>query len=1389
MYTIDYTKKPQQISMFLAKPNRTIIGKIAVAQGITQTIRFGQVNDLSFSIPYDIVRDGQLVRNHIADLVREKFLIKVVVGTVEEWYTIIKKTKSMNETDSIRLECYSLPYELKYKKLVDYKATSYNCLQVLEESLKDTNWSVGYINAEFLTKWRSFDESSTTKLDFIFKICETFKGIPTFDTVNRKISIWKEDEISQYKGFWISYGKYLEMIEDTVSVDEIVTRLIVTSTDNATINTVNPTGKNYIDDFSYFLFPFERDSNRNVLTSSYFMSDELCHALLDYNQLLNQNENTFADLLKVRKSLESTMTQLNTDLLTLNTELQTILDDIEVAKKQGADLSELNKQRDTKQTFVDTKQEAIDNQQVKLDKNSDDISALNELLKLENNFTADLLAELNDYIQVEEWSDDNQISDEDYFYAASDYLGTVSIPPVNLNMSIINFFDIVEEQHNWSRMGIGDIIRVKHPKLGIDVKTKITEITFNYEEGSIGLTISNTKRPESTMKKFQDTMYKIHKLDADYNKRKRNWEAVATNFNTSNDRIKKTPNIPKNVILSHKDNDNGSVNLTLSWSYLNYQLTKDDADNIDGFIIQLYASDTNEKYVFGSNIAEESVYSVSYDKKSFTFPSISSNRYYTVGIKAYRNVDDDIAKEGTLFSKIITNPPYIPNPKMIIKGELNGNVNGDVKGSLTGDVNGNLTGSVTGNVNGNLIGNVEGNVTGKLNGVTHTVSDTEPLNPEKDDIWFYTTGNTYKRYDGSEWISTTVEEAKTLNGKTSADFVSINDLGSLTDLTTSDKNSITGAINEQNSTLQIASKAISGTLAPKPFSKGTVTFTYDDGLTNHYLSAYLNVHKTRNVPMAIAPHILSVLRSLSGNLTYSQMKEMYESGLVEICSHTMVHTKLDATVSEERVDWELRASKELLRKIGFDPKVFVAPVSAYDKSGNKLNILTSLYNAGYVGYKDATVTPVSELCFKHPVDIYSLYRANVNCGVAKAKELIDYAEANNAWITFYCHDISASGDIIESDLIQIVEYAMSKNVDILNPISAIDKVSTRFLGKERVSHINEQAINLKSRGIENQLSNARFLTDVSTTSVPSAWTYSSTFTGTKSNSVLAAENANVFQISLSGDNTDIGENGILSQTINFNGGLVDYFPLCMSIDVMALTGFNDAQFKMKITPKKADGTPLYEIEKLYKVWDRYQTIELANVIPNDSTITQITIEYYAINNKVANAVTFRMRKPKVEFGATKRSPWCEGKALTVRGYNRVFSNNTPTIPENVHTVVAFNNPSTANTGITYDSVTGRFTVPRKGYYNINAQISFATINDGSRLLASIYKNGVRIFSSQSTAGASENAGVSTNATIDCNANDYIEIYAYWKRKTGDVTEAATVTLNATPYTWATIVEL
>lgn len=123
-------------------------------------------------------------------------------------------------------------------------------------------------------------------------------------------------------------------MEDTIDIDEVVTRLNITGKDGIVINSVNPTGQSYLDDFSYFLYPFKRDKNRNVITHSDYMDDDLCHAILDYNELVNKEGSSFHLLLNQKRDLETQKTTQENKLFTLeNIELQQILDKITVAKK------------------------------------------------------------------------------------------------------------------------------------------------------------------------------------------------------------------------------------------------------------------------------------------------------------------------------------------------------------------------------------------------------------------------------------------------------------------------------------------------------------------------------------------------------------------------------------------------------------------------------------------------------------------------------------------------------------------------------------------------------------------------------------------------------------------------------------------------------------------------------------------------------------------------------------------------------------------------------------------------------------------------------------------------------------------------------------------------
>jgi GH25 family lysozyme M1 (1,4-beta-N-acetylmuramidase) len=717
----DDVPRPQ---IFLATKNETVIHKISDANNKKLTINFTTPNEFSLSIPYVISIQDKLVRNPVVDDLREGMLIKLLFAGIETWYVISKKEPTSDDTsDWLNIDCYSREYELGYKKIIGYTAKSFNCIQVLSDGLKGTNWNIGYINDDFNLSYKQFDVSSTTRLDFINQICEAFNGYAVFDTVSRKVNICKEEEVSAYKGFWIEYGKYLQTIDQSVDIDEVVTRLHVTGSDTVTINTVNPTGQSYIDNFSYFLYPFSRDSHKNVISHSYYMSDSLCNAILDYNAVVNANESSFSNLLATRTQLQTDLTKLNNDLSTLQSDLQQIKDDIAVAQKASMPTADLIKKRNSKQSEVDAKNTEINAKNDQITSNDSAITALNKLLAIENNITGDLFSELQDYIQEDEFSDSNQTTDVDLYASGVQQLNKVYLPPINLSLGIVNFYAVLEEKLNWNRLSIGDIVRIKHSKLDIDVKATVTQLSFDFESNGIGITVSSVTRPQNIMDKFSSAFNTINKYNIDYSKRKPEWDQLLTNFNARNDRISTVPSSPvlADDAVSHKVNDNGTVDLTITWNYNDFNKTKKDADNIDGFNIYLHPDDSNNSYSFGATLGLDQVVPVSFDLRSYTFPFVPANKFYTLGVQAYRVVDNDISSNGYLFSKIVMpsgdkQNPYLPSEVIIINGNING----------------------------------------KVNGVTHTISSTAPDNPDTNDKWTDTSGvaPVDNVYIGNSWVKT-----------------------------------------------------------------------------------------------------------------------------------------------------------------------------------------------------------------------------------------------------------------------------------------------------------------------------------------------------------------------------------------------------------------------------------------------------------------------------------------------------------------------------------------------------------------------------------------------------------------------------------------------------------
>ncbi|MCY8932661.1 hypothetical protein MOE21_08290, partial [Bacillus atrophaeus] len=501
------------------------------------------------------------------------------------------------------------------------------------------------------------------------------------------------------------------------------------------INSVNPTGQSYLDDFSYFLYPFERDEKRNVIKHSDYMDDDLCHAILDYNELVNKEGSSFYLLLNQKKDLEATKTAQENTLFTLEKiELQQILDKITVAKKAGDDTKDLIKQRDAKQLEVTSKKAEMSAIVTQISRITEEIAELKDRLSMDKFLGEKLMKKLSYFIHEEDWSNDNIFDETELYEKGLDELGEKNAPPVDIRTNIVNLFTVNKEKDFWDRIYLGDIIRLTNKSFRTDVKATLTGMNFDFEQQSIQATLSNGKRASTLEQDFARSLYTAKKASTEFNKKKIDYDTLLTNYNARNDRISSpvaNPTIRNDgTAITHVVNDNGTVDISIEWEF---PTSEEDKYNIDGFLIHCYSDTSDETYLFGSKMSAEQYLSVSYDKRIVTLTGQVSNKYYTFGVQAYRTVETSIESSGRILSDIVqpkfpSENPYLPSNSVEVKGSLNGKVNG-----------------------------------------LYTIStETKPMSPDAGTIWIDSKTNKQELFNGEEWIVSSAGSADSLNGYTAS---------------------------------------------------------------------------------------------------------------------------------------------------------------------------------------------------------------------------------------------------------------------------------------------------------------------------------------------------------------------------------------------------------------------------------------------------------------------------------------------------------------------------------------------------------------------------------------------------------------------------------------------
>jgi len=194
----------------------------------------------------------------------------------------------------------------------------------------------------------------------------------------------------------------------------------------------------------------------------------------------------------------------------------------------------------------------------------------------------------------------------------------------------------------------------------------------------------------------------------------------------------------------------------------------------------------------------------------------------------------------------------------------------------------------------------------------------------------------------------------------------------------------------------------------------------DDGHKGQYLNAF-PLLSSRGIPASVY-----VIRDRILNpyyVTVTELQEMVVAGW-EVGGHGEFPL---TTMSDEQLEAEVKASKEVLQSHGFSPRTFAYPHGKYDT--RVVSVVKKYYEAALHTSSTGLPYTASELGSDgdKPWTQFGRYHIYTEDSTSKAMQYIDQAIAERGWMIFFFHDCFADGTVDEgANLLQIANYIKSK---------------------------------------------------------------------------------------------------------------------------------------------------------------------------------------------------------------------------------------------------------------------------------------------------------------------------------------------------------------------------
>ena len=559
--SVNLDMKIKTPKLHICKPNREIIYPLNDIFNSRLEVKRGQINSFSFSFNSKVLRNNEFVDSPLLEKVRGNYLVRLVYEGVTSYFVVVRQNKSFTQGEEIvNVECYLQGYELNKKYIRGINETSKPLRYLANLLLEEVAWEVDYIDGDVDLLFRSYEAPSVTVLQGIFELAERFACIPEFDSVNKKINFKKAVNIGMNKGIRLKEGKFLESFNLDISEEDIVTRLVGYGRDGLEIRSLSPSGANFIQDFSWFLYPFEMDASGRVIRSSRYMTDSLAIALTRYNRRVEQAGATFATLQTQRANINARLSVIEQDLSNLNTQYtvnNNVLDVINYNYLDQApsrqDWQQAIAVKNSLEAQINSKKAEQTSNNNQLEANTNALLALGQDLSAQNNFTRDQLDELTYYIREVEYNNESIIDPEDLLSEMNSVFDDYRQPPVSLTMTIEAFAEYFDT-YLINKIGIGDILGLRSNSLGVDVNENVDSIVYDFDELSAAISLTNARSHQEGDNKFAKDFQSAVNSSTTVSLDKYKWQQGENANTLVNQILQNAFDTAKNVLLGGTEN-------------------------------------------------------------------------------------------------------------------------------------------------------------------------------------------------------------------------------------------------------------------------------------------------------------------------------------------------------------------------------------------------------------------------------------------------------------------------------------------------------------------------------------------------------------------------------------------------------------------------------------------------------------------------------------------------------------------------------------------------------------------------------------------------------------------------------------------------------------------